>query len=345
MSVSIYAQEEKKIEIINADFTYINNDLHPDYWRLIGNVNIKHNNTNMICDSAYYYSSKERIEAFKNVKLFKGDSIKVVGNYLQYNGEESIAVISENVIFTHNSKTLSSDKITLNIKNDYAYYNTRSQIINLDEMISSNIGEYNIKDEIYKFIDSVIFITKDYSIKTNFLKYDIKSLKNYIKGPSKIQINDQIIYCENGFFDSQNNKAEFYQNTKITNDEYSIKADTIFYNNITKHSIAKNNIQLRDSINNFILYGGLGEFYQKEDKLIIYDSPLLKLFSDKDTLFMSSKKFIYTYSNNNKVLQSFKNVKFLNNEITGRCDSLSYRISDSLISLFKKPSLDQKSFE
>tara|TARA_B110000467_G_scaffold143449_1_gene145517 strand:+ start:576 stop:1220 length:645 start_codon:yes stop_codon:yes gene_type:complete len=202
VSVSIYAQEQKKIEIINADFTYINNDLHPDYWRLIGNVNIKHNNTNMICDSAYYYSSKERIEAFKNVKLFKGDSIKVVGNYLQYNGEESIAVISENVIFTHNSKTLSSDKITLNIKNDYAYYNTRSQIINLDEMISSNIGEYNIKDEIYKFIDSVIFITKDYSIKTNFLKYDIKSLKNYIKGPSKIQINDQIIYCENGFFDS-----------------------------------------------------------------------------------------------------------------------------------------------
>ena len=52
---------------------------------------------------------------------------------------------------------------------------------------------------------------------------------------------------------------------------------------------------------------------------------------------MSSKKFIYTYSNNNKTLQSFNNVKFLNNEITGRCDSLSYRISDSLISMFKKP--------
>ena len=337
MSVAIYAQDQKKIEIINADYTYINNDLHPDYWRLVGNVNIKHNNTNMVCDSAYYYSSKERIKAFNNVKLVKGDSIQVIGNYLTYNGEKSIAVISENVIFRHNTKTLSSDKITLNIKDDYAYYNTRSQIINLDEKISSNIGEYNIKDEIYKFTDSVIFITKDYSITTNFLEHNIKSLKNYIQGPSKILINDQIIYCENGFFDSSNNKAEFYQNTKITNKKYSIKADSIFYNNITKHSIAKNNIQLRDSINNFILYGGLAEYYQKEDKLIIYDSPLLKLFSEKDTLFMSSKKFIYTYSNNNKTLQSFNNVKFLNNEIKGRCDSLSYKISDSLISMFKKP--------
>ena len=202
MSISIYAQDQKKIEIINADYTYINNDLHPDYWRLVGNVNIKHNNTNMLCDSAYYYSSKERIEAFKNVKLFKGDSIQVVGNYLTYKGEESIAVISENVIFRHNTKTLNSDKITLNIKDDHAYYNTRSQIINLDENISSNIGEYNIKNEIYTFIDSVILITKDYSIKTNFLKYDIKSLKNYIQGPSKIIINDQIIYCEKGFFDN-----------------------------------------------------------------------------------------------------------------------------------------------
>ena len=337
VSISIYAQDQKKIEIINADYTYINNDLHPDYWRLVGNVNIKHNNTNMLCDSAYYYSSKERIEAFKNVKLFKGDSIQVVGNYLTYKGEESIAVISENVIFRHNTKTLNSDKITLNIKDDYAYYNTRSQIINLDENISSNIGEYNIKNEIYTFIDSVILITKDYSIKTNFLKYDIKNLKNYIQGPSKIIINDQIIYCEKGFFDNSNNKAEFYKNTKITNQEYSIKADSIFYNNISKHSIAKNNIQLRDSINNFILLGGLAEHYQKEKKLIIYDSPLLKLFSEKDTLFMSSKKFIYTYSHNNKILQSFNNVKFLNNEIKGRCDSLTYKISDSLISMFKKP--------
>ena len=337
MSISIYAQDQKKIEIINADYTYVNNDLHPDYWRLVGNVNIKHNNTNMLCDSAYYYSSKERIEAFKNVKLFKGDSIQVVGNYLTYKAEESKAVISENVIFRHNTKTLSSDKITLNIKDDYAYYNTRSQIINLDEKISSNIGEYNIKNEIYTFIDSVILITKDYSIKTNFLKYDIKSLKNYIQGPSTITMNDQIIYCEKGFFDNFNNKAEFYKNTKITNKEYSIKADSIFYNNITKHSIAKNNIHIRDSINNFILFGGLAEYYQKEDKLIIYESPLLKLFSENDTLFMSSKRFIYTYSNNNKILQSFNNVKFLNNEIKGRCDSLTYNISDSLISMFKKP--------
>jgi len=337
MSVYIYAQDKKKIEIINADYTYINNDVHPDYWRLIGNVNIKHNNTNMLCDSAYYYSNQEKIEAFNNVKLFKGDSIKLYGNYLKYNGKESIAVISKNVIFKHNRETLTSEKITLNLIDDYAYYDSRSQIIHQDQNISSNKGEYNIKSEAYNFTDSVIFISKDYSIHTNNLKYDIKRLRNYLKGPSEIFIDNKIIYCEKGFFDNTDNLAEFYQNTTISSIEYVIKADSIFYNNKTKHSIAKNNIELIDSINNFIVNGGLAEYYQKDDKLIIHDQPLLKLYSEGDTLFMSSTKFIYNLNPDIKNLSSYNNVRFLNNDIKGVCDSLIYNIKDSLISMYKDP--------
>lgn len=55
-SLNSYSQEKKKIDIKNADFTYINNEKHPDYWRLLGNVNIFHNKTNMYCDSTHYYS-------------------------------------------------------------------------------------------------------------------------------------------------------------------------------------------------------------------------------------------------------------------------------------------------
>ena len=60
------AQEKKKVDIRNADYTYINSEKHPDYWRLIGNVNIFHNETNMFCDSAYYFSENEKIIAFNN---------------------------------------------------------------------------------------------------------------------------------------------------------------------------------------------------------------------------------------------------------------------------------------
>ena len=56
----LLSQEKNKVDIKNADFTYVNNEKHPDYWILVGNVNIYHNETDMFCDSAYYFSKQEK---------------------------------------------------------------------------------------------------------------------------------------------------------------------------------------------------------------------------------------------------------------------------------------------
>ena len=103
-SLDSYSQEKKKIDIKNADFTYINNEKHPDYWRLLGNVNIFHNKTNMYCDSAHYYSQYEKIIAFSNVKIIKDKNLNLYGEKLNYDGENNIAIISKNVVLINNKK-------------------------------------------------------------------------------------------------------------------------------------------------------------------------------------------------------------------------------------------------
>ena len=87
-----------------------------------------------------------------------------------------------------NKNTLKSEEIIFNIKDNYAFYNTRSEIVNVKQKIISNKGEYDINSKIYNFTDSVIVKTKDYLIKTNHLKYDSDSERNYIQGPSSIYI-------------------------------------------------------------------------------------------------------------------------------------------------------------
>ena len=104
------AQEKKKVDIRNADYTYINNEKHPDYWRLIGNVNIFHNETNMFCDSAYYFSENEKIIAFNNIKITKGDNLNLYGEKLNYDGENNLAVISSNVLFKNNKRQLTTNE-------------------------------------------------------------------------------------------------------------------------------------------------------------------------------------------------------------------------------------------
>ena len=97
LSVNIHAQNSKKIEIINADNTFANVHIHPDYWRLIGNISFRHNNAIMTCDSAYHYTSKNKIRAFGKIKINQ-DKITLTGESLTYFGSESKADIKGNVV-------------------------------------------------------------------------------------------------------------------------------------------------------------------------------------------------------------------------------------------------------
>ena len=153
------SQEKNKVDIKNADFTYVNNEKHPDYWRLVGNVNIYHNETDMFCDSAYYFSTQEKIIAFNNIKITNNDNVNLFGNKLNYDGEKGIAIISENVVFDTENKKLKTKKLKYNIVDDIIQYENRSEIIKKDESIISNKGTYFLNEKKYQFLDSVIYLS------------------------------------------------------------------------------------------------------------------------------------------------------------------------------------------
>ena len=111
LSVNLHAQDSKKIEILNADNTFANTHIHPDYWRLIGNVSFWHNNAIMTCDSAYHYTSKNKMKAFGKIKINQGDSIIMTGENLTYFGSENKADIKGSVVLIDKQMTLKTEQI------------------------------------------------------------------------------------------------------------------------------------------------------------------------------------------------------------------------------------------
>ena len=51
----------------------------------------------MHCDSAYFYLDSNAFQAFSNVNVIKGDSIKLTGDTLYYRGIEKTADIFGNI--------------------------------------------------------------------------------------------------------------------------------------------------------------------------------------------------------------------------------------------------------
>ena len=170
----VNSQDSKKIEIINADKTYANTDLHPDYLRLVGSIIFKHNNSIMKCDSAHHFINNDIIKAFGNIKINQGDSIKLYGEKLIYNSQENEAILTKDVIFIDNQIQLTTNKIIYDLNNKSAFYPNNGEIKNQDKNISSKKGKYFANKNEFVFNDSVIIIGKNYIIRTKNMIYDSK---------------------------------------------------------------------------------------------------------------------------------------------------------------------------
>ena len=335
--LSTKAQEVQQIKIINTDNTFINGKIHPDYWRLIGNVIFEHNKTKMKCDSAYHYSKTNKIIAFDNIRINKGDSIILTGKRLNYDANISYATISGNVNFKTKSNTLKTKEINFNIEEDLVYFKNYGEIIDNEKKIISKKGYYQIKKQIYTFEESVIVEAKDYTINTENMKYNSLNEENILNGPSKILIDNKIIYCEKGIFNSKKKMAFLSKRTKIEDRKRLIFADSIFYDKKNKYAQAFYNVKIIDTINNFNVFGENAEMFEKENKIVISKKPILCLIFDKDSLFSRGDKLININNENDKVIQLFNNVEFFKSDLSGICDSIVYSSKDSLISMFHQP--------
>jgi len=344
-SINIIAQESKKIEILNADNTYANSNIHPDYWRLIGNVSFIHNNALMTCDSAYHYTFENRMEAFGEIKINQGDSIILTGKKLTYFGLENKADIKGEVVLIDKYMTLRTEQIFYNLSANIASYPEQGTIIDNEKIINSKKGAYDSKIHNFIFNDSVVVINKDYKILTDNMHYNSNSEITYFFGPSFIISDNKTIYCENGWYNTKTDISQFRENAYIATENYFLKGDSLYYNKNKKYGKAFSNVQLIDTLENMTVYGGIAEYFETEEKVIISRKPLLELIFEKDTLFMHAKQFVSQQKIGEKKVLAYPKVKIFKTDLQGKCDSLSYNFTDSIVEMFNRPILWSDNFQ
>ena len=79
---NIFSQKVHQIDILNSNLTASDVRIGKDATKLIGEVNLKHDDAIMFCDSAYYYPSTFSVDAFSNVRVLQGDTLTLTGDKL-----------------------------------------------------------------------------------------------------------------------------------------------------------------------------------------------------------------------------------------------------------------------
>lgn len=288
----LLSYSQKKLEIIHAGSLKFDESLGNGAKRLIGDVQFKHDDALMFCDSAYFYNDNS-LEAFSNVHIQQNDTINLYGDHLRYTGNDKKAIITGNVIVIKGDMQLTTNALNYDLSTSVGFYIDFGRIINKDnELVSQQGYLYSKTNDLY-FKKNVILTKKakeakkpEFTINCDTMRYNTASKITYFYGPTTIKSDSNLIYCEDGWYDTEKELARFSKNSYILTDEQKMVGDSVFYDGKNNIGKALKNVQIIDTSQNSIIKGDYAIHYELTDLSIVTENAVFIKMFDNDTLFL-----------------------------------------------------------
>lgn len=225
--------EPQKIEMVWADSTLVKNRGKEERVQLKNNVILKQDSAFMYCDSAILINEID-LYAYGNVSIRQGDSLTVFGDSLIYDGTLRQAKLSGDEVGLANGKQrLFTNRLDYDLNAKMATYQNGATLFNDSTQLSSRKGYYDVEADIAYFKDSVEVIDEAFELKSDSLVFQVKPKTVLFTGPTVITTDSARIYCEDGFYDTEEGVAEFAQNAQYVKRDQVASADRIRYNDQT----------------------------------------------------------------------------------------------------------------
>ncbi len=328
-------------ELIGGIFTFDEEEGPLSINRLLGHVEFFHEGTTITCDSAYLYRDRNAFEGFSNIVITQGDSVRMTGDTLSYDGDVKTANMrGEKVVFQDGTMTLTTTQVDYQLEEKIAYYTQRGFIVDEETELTSVQGYYDVEEKMYSFKDSVYLINPEYRLWADTLRYGTETKIAFFEGPTFIFTADSNqLYAEGGEYHTEKQRAYFNTNAWVETPKYRLEGDTLFYNNVSDDGFAEGHVRLFSLLDSILIEGEEATRNGKTKVSRVLGEPLVKNYSDPDTLFMAADTLISygdTATISNKLL-AYHDVRVLKTDMQAVCDSLVHDVRDSTLYLYTKP--------
>lgn len=330
--------QESRIVDFGAERISVDPTIGNGIQRLLGNVWMKHKNLSLTCDSAYVDQAANQFRGFSRVHIIKADTLHVYAQKIDYNGQTELARLDGNVLMDNVKETLTAPRIDYNMKDEVGLYYGGGQIIDSANTVESFWGYYYLKLDKFIFKENVVFTNPDNTLFTDSLEYNSKSGVMSFEGPTEVFSDTNYIACNRGYYDSNNRKSAFSRNVFMQAKEQNLRTDSLIYNQAENYTEAFRHILMKDTVENMIIQGEHLYYDELKNRFQITEDVLYIMTGEKDSLFLHSDTLVSSREEgNDRRIQAFPHVQFYRKDVQGRCDSLDYLVSDSLIRLFREP--------
>lgn len=343
MTCVVHAQEaakkkKRRIELRHADVLEYDESLGQKARRLLGNVAFEHEGALMYCDSAYLYENNS-LDAFSNVRINKGDSIKLFCQKLNYNGDSELAKARVKVRMEDRKMTVISEALDYDMANDQAWYLDNGTVLSAENTLTSRIGYYFSKMEEAFFKDDVKLVNSRYTLWADTLRYNARTEVAFFLGPTRIESKENTVLCTRGWYDTDRDISQFSHRPTMLSKDQSIIGDSIYYNKNYGFGKALGNVEVADTSEKVLLTGGRAKYFEKGSVVLMTDSALMVQDMGGDSLHLHGDTLLSIVDTllDRRILFAFHRTKFFKSDMQGKCDSLVYSYVDSTIRLYDDP--------
>lgn len=275
-----------RVQILNADILSFQRVDGLPLQKLLGNVRLMQDSTFFSCDSAYYYESQNRLEAYDNVTVIMPDSVVMTAERATYDSETRIAEVFDNITLTDRSVTLTTDHLTYDREEEYGYYRDGGKLVDEETELTSVLGYYYPQEDMAYFRKNVVLKHPDYTLKTDTLGYHTDTKIATFLTQTTILSKDGTIETTSGNYDTQGRRVNLFARSQVRDSSYLMSADTLFYDDETNMGFAIGKVIVDQIDSSLQIRGNYGEFDRGSDRSMVAERPVaIQVFED-DTLFL-----------------------------------------------------------
>ena len=212
--------------------------------KLSGNVRMRQENTLVYCDTAILDQENAILKG--NVAMEQNDSVKVFADSALYNTNTRISNLFGNVVLVNGVQELFTNRMRYDLANKIATYHTGATMTNGKSQLTSTHGYYFVNQKEIFFKGDVLGTDPDFTMRTDTMAFNTETQTVRFLAPTLISQQKSRIYTEGGFYDIENDFAEFDLNPQYEKEGQRGRARKMRYFGTTKEYMLEGDAYIDD---------------------------------------------------------------------------------------------------
>lgn len=270
-----------------------------NYRKVTGPARFLHNNTYLICDTAFWNMNTSVIECIDNVSIVQ-EGTRLTSDKLIYLVDEDLAQFRGSLVQLEDKEgnLLRTRHLDYNTKDSVAVFTYGGAMRDKDgQLIESIDGSYDSKIKLFRFTRNVNMFTDSVFVKTSSLDYHSDTGVAVFGAGTDAWKEDNMLSSDSGWYDRARELFLFTGNVHGMNDAKEMWSDSLYYNRLASEVELLGNAQVSDTTRNAHALAGRMVYTDSLSLLTMTRNPVIvgiQQTEDKaDTVYARADRFTY----------------------------------------------------